>query len=186
MMKKLLFAGAFALMSVVAANAQTSLGVKAGLNVASIRIPGTDIDPRIGVHAGFFASTPISKSFALQPEILYSQQGVKTEGTTFTYHYLNIPLIFKGYISGGLHAQVGPQFGVLLSAKREKGKTSTDITDSQNRYDGAVALGLGYDVSSWQVSARVNLGLSDTRDDPDGGANRSNNVFQLSLGYKFR
>ncbi|WP_205502989.1 porin family protein [Rufibacter psychrotolerans] len=185
-MKKLLLAGALVVWAALGTQAQTRLGIKGGLNVASVRMPNEDLQPRLGVHVGGFASTPISRSFALQPEVLYSQQGVETDDFVYTYHYLNVPLIFKGTISGGLHAQVGPQFGILLAANRKRGKTTQDITDSRNRYDGAVALGLGYDVSSWQVSARYNLGLSDTRDDSDSGINHTNNVFQLSLGYKFR
>ncbi|GGK67033.1 porin family protein [Rufibacter glacialis] len=185
-MRKLLIAGALVLACVVGAQAQTSLGIKGGLNVSTIRVPNADIDPRIGAHFGGFASTPISSRFALQPEVLYSLQGVEIHPYTFTYHYLNVPLIFKGTIAGGLHAQVGPQFGILLSAKREEGKHSLDITEHTNRYDAAVALGLGYDVAAWQVSARYNLGLSDTRDDSDSGIDHTNNVFQLSLGYKFR
>ncbi|KAA3439179.1 porin family protein [Rufibacter hautae] len=185
-MKKFLSVAALFLFFALGAHAQTSLGLKGGLNVSTIRIPNVDIDPRLGVHFGGFASTPISSRFALQPEIVYSQQGVKANQYTYTYHYLNVPLIFKGTISGGLHLQVGPQFGILLAADRKEGRTTLDITDSRNRYDGAIALGLGYDVSAWQISARYNLGLSDVRDGSDNGINHTNNVFQLSLGYKFR
>ncbi|WP_181305887.1 porin family protein [Rufibacter sp. XAAS-G3-1] len=185
-MKKILLLVAVVLSFVAAAEAQTRLGIKGGLNVATIRFPNTDIDPRLGVHVGGFASTPISSRFAIQPEVVYSQQGVETGETKHTYHYLNVPLIFKGTISGGLHVQVGPQFGILLAANERKGNVTVDVTESKNRYDGAIGLGLGYDVSGWQISARYNLGLSDTRDDSDSGINFANNVFQLSLGYKFR
>ncbi|WP_460894549.1 porin family protein [Rufibacter soli] len=185
-MKKLLLASAVSLLSLGSAWAQTTIGLKGGLNVATVRVPGGKVDPVLGVHAGLFASAPISSKFALQPEILYSKQGVQTRDYTDHYHYLNIPLIFKGTISGGFHVQVGPQFGVLLSASRQYGKTSVDLTDDLNRYDGALALGFGYDVGAWQVSGRYNVGLSDTRDEHEKGVNYANNVFQLSLGYKIR
>ncbi|AKQ46127.1 hypothetical protein TH63_11575 [Rufibacter radiotolerans] len=185
-MKKFVLAGALALLSIVGVQAQTTIGIKGGLNVATVRIPGTHVDPLVGFHAGLFASTPISSKFALQPEILYSKQGVETRDYIDRYHYLNIPLIFKGTLTGGLHAQFGPQFGILLAADRQEGRYSQDITDKLNRYDGALALGLGYDVGSWQVSARYNVGLSDTRDEHMKGVNYANNVFQLSLGYKIR
>ncbi|MBC3541460.1 porin family protein [Rufibacter sediminis] len=185
-MKKILFLVAFVWCGFLEAEAQTSLGLKGGLNVSTIRIPGTELDPRIGFHVGGYASTPISSRFALQPEVLYSQQGVDTRDYEYTFNYLNIPLIFKGTISGGLHAQVGPQFGILLAAHRKQGRNSLDITDTRNRYDGAIALGLGYDVSNLQVSARYNLGISDTRDDSDKGLDHTNNVFQLSLGVRLR
>lgn len=185
-MRKLLLVAAACLLGSWGAQAQTTIGLKGGLNVATVRMSGKGTDPLVGLHAGVFASSPISAKFALQPEILYSQQGVKTREYDYQYHYLNIPLIFKGSISGGLHAQLGPQFGILLAAKRKEGKTTRDVTDGQNRYDGALALGLGYDVGSWQLSARYNLGLSDTRDERDDNLDYANNVFQLSLGYKIR
>jgi hypothetical protein len=185
-MNKLIATAVLVLFGVIGVHAQTTLGIKGGLNVATIRIPGEVVDPRIGFHVGGFASTPISSRFALQPEVLYSKQGVETRHDVYTFHYINIPLIFKGSIAGGLHVQVGPQFGVLLDAERRTGNVSYDITESRNRYDGAIALGLGYDVGSWQVSGRYNVGLSDTRDGRDGGKYHANNVFQLSLGYKVR
>jgi hypothetical protein len=185
-MKKILLLLAVVLSFALGTQAQTRLGIKAGLNVASIRFPNTDLDPRLGVHVGGFASTPLSSRFALQPEVVYSQQGVKTGPTDHIYHYLNVPLIFKGTIAGGLHLQVGPQFGILLAAKEKRGNVTVDVTDSRNRYDAAIGLGLGYDLTDWQVSARYNLGLSDIREDSDSGINFANNVFQLSLGYKFR
>lgn len=183
-MKKMILLGFFALLSVAGAQAQTSFGVKVGLNVANIGGDAKGTDPRTGVHAGFFATAPISERFAIQPELLYSQQGFKADDYTFTYHYLNIPLIFKGTISGGFHVQVGPQFGILLDAKRKRGKETLDISDNMNKYDGALALGFGYDVSILQVSARYNLGLSDTQDGTLKGVSYPNNVFQLAVGVK--
>ena len=183
-MKKMILLGVFALLSVVGAQAQTSFGLKVGLNVANIGGDARNTDPRTGVHAGFFATAPISERFAIQPELLYSQQGFKTDDFTYTYHYLNIPLIFKGTISGGFHLQVGPQFGILLDANRKRGRETLDVGDNMNKFDGAVALGLGYDVSVLQVSARYNLGLSDTQDGNVQGASYPNNVFQLSVGVK--
>ncbi|ALI97989.1 porin family protein [Rufibacter tibetensis] len=191
-MKKIFLAAAIMISGALGAQAQTSLGIKGGINVATIRPLYEPNEPRIGAHVGLFASTPISGRFALQPELLYSQQGVETDRYTYTYHYLNIPLIFKGTLSGGLHLQVGPQFGVLLASNRKEGKSSLDITESMNRYDGALALGLGYDVAEWQISARYNFGLSDIRETKNGdlnlgrGDNLTNDVFQFSLGYRFR
>ncbi|QHL87142.1 outer membrane beta-barrel protein [Nibribacter ruber] len=183
-MKRMILLGAFALISVVGAQAQTNFGIKVGLNVANIGGDAKNTDPRTGVHAGFFATAPISDRFAIQPEVLYSQQGYKSGKSTFTLHYLNIPLIFKGTISGGFHLQVGPQFGILLDAKQKVGNTTYDISDNLNKYDGAVALGLGYDLSRLQVSARYNLGLSDIADGNIKGESYPNNVFQLSVGVK--
>jgi len=184
-MKKILLAGIALFFCVTVSFAQTTYGLKGGLNVASVRIPDNQVDPMLGVHVGGFVSAPISDRFALQPELLYSQQGYNTQKYDYRFHYLNLPLIFKGTISGGLHAQVGPQFGVLLRANRTEGKTSKDITETVSRFDSALALGLGYDLSSLQFSARYTLGLTDTDETADRGFNGfTNNVFQLSLGVR--
>jgi hypothetical protein len=185
-MKKLGLMGAFLLLSVVGAFAQTSIGFKGGINSATIGGNAKNVKPKVGVHVGAFVSAPISSRFALQPEVLYSQQGYLSGDKTYNYQYLNIPLIFKGTITGGLHAQVGPQFGMLLKATREEGKVTQDISEDLNRYDGAIALGLGYDVSMLQVSARYNLGLSDTRNAAIKGETFPNSVFHFSIGYKIR
>ncbi|WP_192821527.1 porin family protein [Rufibacter sp. LB8] len=185
-MKKVGLLGVLVLLSTVVGFAQTTLGVKGGINSAIIGGNAKNAKPRVGVHIGAFASTPISNRVALQPEVLYSQQGYLHKDDTYAFNYLLIPLIFKGTISGGLHAQVGPQFGMLLKATRTKDKTSTDITEDINRYDGGIALGLGYDVGAVQVSARYSLGLSDTRNAAIKGETFPNNVFQFSLGYRLR
>lgn len=185
-MKKILLAAAVGLLSMGGVKAQTTVGIKGGLNVATVRLPIKNEEAVTGIHAGIFFSTPISTKFALQPEILYSKQGVKTPDYTYHYHYLNVPLIFKGTITEGLHLQFGPQFGILLAADRREGRNSLDITENMNRYDGALALGLGYDIGSWQLSTRYNLGISDIRDEREKGNDYTNQVVQLSLGYKIR
>ncbi|MGV3539171.1 MAG: porin family protein [Rufibacter sp.] len=184
-MKKILLSGLLVFFALVGAQAQTSFGIKAGLNVANEGGDAKGTDPITSFHLGGFASTAISSRFGFQPELLYSLQGYKLGKYTVHYHYLNIPLIFKIGISGGLHAQLGPQFGILLDASQEEGKTSIDITDDRNKYDGAIAVGLGYDLSRLQFSARYNFGVSDTRDSNEKGVDYTNNVLQISLGFRF-
>ncbi|MFC6997852.1 porin family protein [Rufibacter roseus] len=179
-MKKLIIAGAIMLLSSAGAFAQTSYGLKGGLNISSVRIPDSNVKSLLGFHVGGFTTTQISDRFALQPELLYSQQGYKDAKYDYRFHYLNVPLIFKGTIAGGLHAQVGPQFGILLNATRKEGKVSEDIT--KKKFDSAVGLGFGYDMSVLQFSARYNLGLTDTNDNGLGFNGFTNNVFQLSVG----
>lgn len=183
-MKFFILAGALLLSTAASSLAQTTYGIKGGLNISTVRWDRNDVKATAGFHVGGFVSAPISGLFALQPEVLYSQQGFETDVFKYRYHYLNVPLIFKGTIAGGLHAQLGPQFGILIRANRVTGKLSEDITESKNKFDGALALGLGYDVSSLHFSARYNLGLSDTRQDGNGFSGHTNNVFQLSVGIR--
>ncbi|MBA9075739.1 MULTISPECIES: porin family protein [Rufibacter] len=183
-MKKLFTLIIVAFLGSLGAQAQTSFGIKGGLNVANEGGDAKGTDPITGVHVGGFASTSISSRFGFQPELLYSLQGYKQGKYTVHYHYLNVPLIFKVGISGGLHAQLGPQFGILLAASRKEGKHSDDIEEDRNKYDGAIALGLGYDLSRLQFSVRYNIGVSDTRDSNEKGVAYTNNVLQLSVGFR--
>jgi hypothetical protein len=94
--------------------AQTTLGVKGGVNIASLStadfggfIPdfGTvtgDLDgTRTGLVVGGFASFSLGEMFFLQPEVLYSQKGgrgeITLEGTPvdwgFDIDYLSVPVL---------------------------------------------------------------------------------------------
>ena len=69
----IVMAGSFA-----AAKAQISYGVKGGLNVANIG--GEDIDDnkaKLGFHLGGFVGVSIAENISIQPELVYSLQGVK-------------------------------------------------------------------------------------------------------------
>lgn len=184
-MKRVVLVGALMLLSMAASLAQTSVGIKGGVNFANIGGDAKGTDMRLGLHAGFFASTSLAGNFGFQPEVLYSQQGFKySDNNKAIYHYINVPLMFKFTMIEGLHLQAGPQVGYLLSARQRIGNTITVQTGSFNRFDAAVGLGLGYDFSDFQVSARYNLGLTDTRDSDQKGVSYPNNVIQLSLGIR--
>ena len=69
------------LVSAGTAHAQTSFGVKAGINLANLSIDDADdtFDPenRTGFVAGVFVTVRGGGVFAFQPEVLFSQQGAK-------------------------------------------------------------------------------------------------------------
>lgn len=57
-----------------------SFGIKGVLNISSIsNVEGDGLNSSslVGFHAGFFGEFMISDKFAIQPEVLYSTQGVK-------------------------------------------------------------------------------------------------------------
>ncbi|GAB3299822.1 porin family protein [Hymenobacter tenuis] len=191
------------------------LGVKTGLNLAVL--DGTmnqDAQFKPGIHLGGVLRWRPSSHFALQPELVYSQQGsdnqipvgpVVLENKT-KLSYLNIPVIAKIYLGKVVNLQVGPQFGVLLAA-RQKGQVGyysgsngsgfeVEDTDVQNDYKGDVSLaaGLGADLKNGlMISARLNYGFTDINNNDlvklqqeyFGIDGIHNRVFEFSIGYLF-
>ncbi len=106
-------------------------GIKVGGNFYSIEKdpkptrPGYSDDMQYFFHAGVSYNIPMSKMFSLQPEVMYSGEGIREEATNFEsstrLQYINIPLMLQVNTPFGLYVEAGPQFGVLAQAK------STDI-----------------------------------------------------------
>ena len=52
-----------------------NFGAKAGLNLSTWNVDDCEFKP--GFHAGVYANIKINKMFAIQPEVLYSMEGVR-------------------------------------------------------------------------------------------------------------
>ena len=171
--------------------AQFSIGIKAGPNFANINTDasvGENYKNRTGFHGGAFALIKLTK-IGIQPEVIFSQQGTTVElsGSSLqsNVNYMNIPVILKLYLIGGLNLQAGPQFGFVMSAEQENPLTGNfeDIKDDLKSSDISAGLGLGFDAPfGLTIDARYNLGLSEINDAQAQAI--KNQVFQLSLGFK--
>lgn len=185
-MKKLLLTAA-AVFAFGFTNAQeTKFGVKAGLNMADLSGDDTDgIDSKIAFHVGGFAEIKLTDKFAVQPELLYSAQGGKADGGKYNFDYINLPIMAKFYITDQFSVEAGPQVGFLVSAKVKPDSGDTqDVKDQLKSTDFGVNVGLGYNLTeNFTAGLRYNLGLSQVVD--ADGADVKNNVFSLSVGYKF-
>jgi opacity protein-like surface antigen len=185
-------------------NAQeTKFGVKGGLNIANFGGDAEDTKSLIGFHVGGFAEFKLSEKFAIQPELLYSAQGAKIEESfedesfesKLSLGYLNIPVMAKFYVAEGFSLEAGPQIGFLLSAKSKweetfEGETvsgDTDVKDAYKSIDFGVNFGAGYNFTeNLSAGVRYNLGLSNIAENEDGDDFKlTNNVFSISIGYKF-
>ncbi len=190
------------------ANAQNvKFGVKAGVNFATLSGDVEDVNSRTTFHFGGVVEISISEKFSVQPELLYSSQGAKSEftetfeGVTVSANqeikldYINVPIMAKYYVSDGFSIEAGPQVSFLTSAKLDydftyDGSTesgSEDFKDFTKGIDFGLGFGVGYKMGSGlNFGARYNLGLSNINDDPDDPeSNIKNNVFQFSVGYNF-
>jgi opacity protein-like surface antigen len=202
-MKKIMLTAA-AVMAFAFSNAQeTRFGVKGGINLHTITGDVEDASSKVGFQIGGFAEFKLSDKFAIQPEILFSAQGAKSEWSEegisgedkLNLGYLNIPVMAKFYVAEKFSLEAGPQIGFLLSAKSKSEATfdgetyseDVDVKDSFESIDFGVNFGAGYDFTeNLSAGLRYNLGLSNIAKTEDGDDSKiKNSVFSLSVGYKF-
>lgn len=166
------------------AQAQFQLGIKGGLNFATISgaTSGFDVKNNTGWHAGLMAEVKLPV-IGVEGDVLYSRKGFKVKepntglsiATNLTY--IDIPIVAKFYIAKVFNLQLGPQFSINTSAKA----LGVDISNTIKSSDVSGVLGLGFELSKLSLSARYTLGFTDIND-PSGTDSNKNNVFQLSAG----
>jgi hypothetical protein len=171
-----------------------SFGVKGGLNISSItnaNQDGMNSNSLVGFHVGFFGEFMLNDEFFIQPELLYSTQGVKLEVDgdkgDLKLDYINVPVMAKYYIADAFSLEFGPQIGFLVSSKAKSGGESIDVKDDTKSIDVSLGFGANYNFAeNFMFGARYNLGLTRVQKDLFPGESESkNSVFQISLGYKF-
>ena len=195
-MKKLLLLVAVVAISFTVNAQETSFGVKAGLNLASLSGDNIsdDIEKRTGFHFGLTYEYEFSDVISLQSELMYSTQGAKMKGvdSTLELDYLNAPILLKFYVVEGLSLEAGPQLGFNISAQEVTNGESEDVEDL-NTFDLGGAFGLGFKFDNGlSIGARYVVGFSNIISEEDefnpAGDDENaikNNVIQFSLGFNF-
>ena len=181
MMKKLLvLVMALGIFGILQAQ-EFDLGLKAGVNFSQLR-DAEDLDNRTGLLAGAFVGVKFSDRFAIQPEILYSQQGGNSDFGDYHIDYVNVPVIFKFYLIGDvLNVQAGPQFGFVANDDFPEFEAIEEQVEAES-FDMSAAVGAGLDLPfGLRVDARYNFGFTETIENTDA----KNGVFSLALGYSF-
>lgn len=160
----------------------SKFGIKAGVNISSIDwdVSGVSFDNRIGFHVGLLDHIHLSPQWALQPEIMYSTEGVKQSVSSGEYtwktDYINIPVMVQYMFDNGFRLEAGPQLGLMVSSD-----DNDDIFKSTNV---GVGFGLNYlSHSGLGVGGRYVLGVSKINESiaPDA---KSRNI-QLGIFYMF-
>jgi len=200
--------------TITAQTEKVKIGVKAGLNIASLTFDENELESsqKTGFTAGIMAEIPLAKNFSVQPEVLYSQQGMKFSysdidvansryKSTITLNYLNIPVMLKYYVLKGLSVQAGPQIGILLKSNNKyqdnflgyDNHENYNLSDYTNAFDTSVNLGLGYQFKDkFYVDLRYNISYSDVFKEANSNGNyvinsdMRNRVFQITIGYFFK
>ncbi len=200
-MKNYLIAAASAILMIGSANKlnaqhgdtkakEVTIGIKGGVNVYNVHNDnGVKYDQKLGLNLGLLGHIHLDKHFAIQPELVYSEQGAKYKvggnEVKMNLAYINVPVMFQYMFDNGFRLQAGPQVGFLASAKSETNNTKVDIKDNLKKVDLALGVGVGYinPGSGFGFDARYNLGLSDINE--NSSVKSTNRGFQFGVFYQF-
>ncbi len=188
---------------------ESSVGIKGGFNLSSLTTDGNDdSNLNLGINVGVFNKIALTKSVAIQPELLYSMKGTRinydessfAEGDSkFNLHYIDLPVKLVFNLSEDFEFQVGPYVGYLIGANTETDATVMDAfnIDSENELDRenfntidyGVTAGLGFDLDPLIIGANYSLGLNQVAKKDKAPEeildNAKNSVIQVYVGIKF-
>ncbi|MBV8253218.1 MAG: PorT family protein [Chitinophaga sp.] len=190
-MKKLILSGVLAVGALLSAQAQNiKFGVKGGLNIT--KLTNTDnAKTKAGFNVGGFVNIGLNKEWAIQPEVLYSGQGVKVNNPspipdeTFKADYISVPVMVQYSIAPSFYLEAGPQVSFLASAKDKIGSNTSDMKKYMAGADFGLGFGLGYKFDCGVgVSGRYMFGITDAFKS-DYSTNSKNSVAQIGLFYAF-
>ena len=155
---------------------------------------------KLGFHLGVMTQLGITESFFVQPELLFSNQGMKhkwgNESSIFNLNYLQLP-IYAGYKVG-----VGEGLDVLLAAGPYLAYGVYGTNDpfeedamgfKLNRFDFGLSFMGGIEFNKFQITVGYDLGLTDiiTGDawqqakDHNNVSSIKNSNIKVSVGYFF-
>ncbi len=201
-MYRLLGALLVALTVAAPASAQTVLGIRGGVNFASLGGDDADgLDSRTAIHVGATVLFPLSEVLGLQVGGLYSQKGAEASegGVTAAIElgYFEVPVLlryaFPSEGAASFHLLAGPavgfEVGCSISGSSGSGSASIDCSDAEldtKSVDFGLTGGLGLDFQASEgltitVDGLYNLGLANIAD----GGDAKNRVFMLQAGVGF-
>lgn len=206
-MKRNLLLLAAALGFASASYAQTSYGLKAGVNFPKISITGDNGGSINGKASTNFyitgyADVNIAHNLSIQPGL--SLQGKGSKGATFgsgeeevqddskmSLMYLEVPVNFVYYIpagSGNVFLGAGPYAAYGLSAKfSEDGASESGSFDDSglNAFDGGLNFLGGYKLANgFLFNAGYGLGLANMAKEVEGFSVK-NRVLSVGIGFQF-
>lgn len=169
---------------------------------------------KIGTYFGIFVQYRFNDRFALQSDVVYSEQGgyfravMDHDGGNdredvndkirFKINYINIPVMAKYYFAQGkVSIDAGAQLGIRLDSKMKMVSKKYNLTPQRmesplgtTEWDLSLALGATYYASShFDIHARFTAGLTNVLSTNYAvnrtKKNQANNVINLGLGYRF-
>src|SRR5688500_2205328 len=105
-MKRMFVLGAACFFATASFAQHVDFGLKGGVNLANFKVEDNDnTDSRTGFHVGGLAHIHLNKTWALQPEVVFSSQGAEVGGTKWKANYVNIPVLAQYMFGDGFRLQ---------------------------------------------------------------------------------
>jgi hypothetical protein len=150
-----------------------SVGVKGGLNIANV--PNYGDNNRVSGNVGFYLNSKIDRNWSVQPEVLFSGEGVRYYSTpyggetTTQLSYIQVPIMFQYALVRHFYLEFGPQIGVLVGAQeKDENDNKYNVSGDYNKLAVSFAAGAGVHVNrQLGFFARVNVGLTDITNGDD-------------------
>jgi len=128
-------------------NAQSSFGVKGGLNDSWMGIENEKL--KFGFHAGAYGSLDLGKAAILQAELMYSQKGSDFNEVllydvplSYTYHYLSLPVMIGFKWGHKVVMQFGPEVSYLMNVRVAYGENVIKDKKAFPDFDMGVLAGI--------------------------------------------
>ena len=204
-MKKLLLLPVLVLASIVVAKAQTSYGVKAGLNMAKVSMSGGGVSESTDSKASFyvtaFADIPVAMNLSVQPGVSLQGKGGKMAlsdlggsggDVKMDLMFIEVPVNFVYYIPtadiGSVFLGAGPYAAFGLNAKSKGAgveKSGSFSDNGLNAFDAGINVLAGYKLTNgFLINLGYGLGLTNMVKD-SGDLSSKNRVFSVGVGFQF-
>ena len=204
-MKKIILIIAFTILLIPTVKSQEKIqfGLKGGVNFTTMTSNDYLYDEKYktGLYLGATVEIPLGKKFSIQPEILYSSQGIKgkalvyypsllpgTMPVVYAEHkldYIKIPILAKLYLAKNFAFEIGPSFNFLVNDQFTYTYDSYTQTDLAEKFELGGIVGLSYKVkSNVVVNANYLNGFSNVLKSPFD--NSKSYGFSVGIGYLFK
>jgi outer membrane protein with beta-barrel domain len=181
---------------------QVRIGLKGGLNIATIIKTNDDnfsSNPLLGFNGGAVLQLPLGRFIAIQPEFLFSQKGYKSTGTSLGTDYdyrkylnfLDIPILLRINASKYFGIVIGPQYSYLLGTHTVfKSGDATYQQDVQNDnsnvrkniFGGVIGADINLNRNLF-IYGRYTIDFQDNNGDGTSSTpTYKNQVFQFGIG----
>lgn len=170
-----------------------AFGIDPGLAISKGNYrPTAGIDRRIfaGFDGGAFLEIGCSPKFMIQPEVNFAIVGVELRNgdkeSTIKLRYITTPVLAKWNISKSFNLLAGPQYGFLLSAKRDSSFTDERIDLENDFKSGDFGLVFGGEYKFTRnifLGVRYNHGLKQIAADGEDFVMR-NRYLSFRIGFK--
>lgn len=167
------------------ATAQVSIGPKLGLNLANFTgNVSSDVRGLAALQLGGVAEIELIDMLSLQPELLFSVQGITVGNTKLVTSNIVMPVMARFYPIDFIYIEAGPQIGFLIAANEKDQANRINVSDSFKTVDMGLSFGAGTKLSDLGLGfgIRYYAGLSNIF---VSNSRIKNGVFQLFAEYKF-